>query len=162
MLSQIWGTRFAEREVSGVFFWKTQGKKVKGITQQVQTWGACRSCTCWMVELKSPAVGTLAIRGDATQNLPPAAEAKIANLVHLISNSCQHGTAMHCWRGEFPDGNCSSWPGGQPIAKAFHLNGLMFKCGWLRPRFLALNQHPGLLKGLQAIIAKTHFPAVSS
>lgn len=40
--------------------------------------------------------GTLAMRGDATQKPSPAAEAKIVNALHLISDSCWHGTAMHC------------------------------------------------------------------
>lgn len=48
MLSQIQGTQFAEREVTAVFFWETQGKE-KGISQQVQTWRGHRSRTRWIV-----------------------------------------------------------------------------------------------------------------
>lgn len=58
MLSQIRGTQCAEREVTGVFFWKTQGKKVRGIAQQVPIWvggasllhvldGATEVTSCW-------------------------------------------------------------------------------------------------------------------
>lgn len=47
-LSQMRGTRFTEREITGVFFWKTEGKEVKGIIQQVQTWRGHPSRTCWM------------------------------------------------------------------------------------------------------------------
>lgn len=46
--------------------------------------------------------------------------------------------------------------------KTFHLKGLMFKCGWLTPRSLPLSQNPGILKGFQAITAKSLFPAVPS
>lgn len=96
MFSQMWGALFA-RDGTGGVFWKTK-EKVKGVTQCVHTCGH-HWCPCWTEWLRGAALGTPPRRGDATQTLPPAAEAKIVPPVHLTGASGQHGTGMGCQGG---------------------------------------------------------------
>lgn len=122
-------------------------------------WKGCGSHTCWTVWMKPPAVGTLAIRSDATQKCTPAAEAKIVNPVYLVSGSHWRGTAIHCQGGEFPLGAMACGHEGNRQQKHFIWMGSYLDT---RTKISSSEPRPKQLEELQAIIAKTCFPSVSS
>lgn len=110
MFSQMWGTLFARRGGTGGVSGSLK-KRWRESHSGSSPWAIppahAEQCG-WGGQLLA-----LPRNGDATQTLPPAAEAS-----HLCVSFVTLGSVgLKCKGGEFPAGTCSSWPGGQLMAK---------------------------------------------